>query len=368
MKEDIARHISLACSLLRIKGARLFGRGAGRLLFPVIWVTNRCNLRCIMCDQWKTAPEQKNLELSASQWCAFIDSLKKLGSAVLVITGGEPLLRSDTPDIIKYASARGIATHLCTNGSLLEERLIARLRESGLCSLSVSLDSDRADTHNLIRGTACFDRVVAGIRSLRALAPGIRTGVNCVINKHNYDHLVRLVDLAVSLGVQQLKFDLVHANLMHRNKDIRSFDAIAFKKDDLPALRAQVRRLKSALALTKLLTNSPAYLDHVGSSALSGVPRMACYAGYISCAVDPLGRVSACDQMPGALTITDVPMERIWFSREMAGQRRDVRRCAQRCWDSTHAELNIRCSLRYAAGSAGQWLREAGYYGNGRDR
>ncbi len=351
-----------AGAALRSKGARLSHCGAGRLLFPVVWITNRCNLRCVMCDQWKSSPEEARRELSAGQWCSFIDSLKKMRAKVLVITGGEPLLRGDTPDIIRYATDKQINTHLCTNGTLLDERAVVRLRDSGLGSLSVSLDSAEAQTHDLIRGSVCQEKVVEHIRLLRSIAPSVRVGINCVITRHNILGLSRLAGLAVSLGVHQIRFDLIHRNLKHRNRDVLSFDPIAFKESDVPFLRKQIGGLKDELSRTSLLTNSRVYLNKVALSAGGAGQRLRCYSGYVSCAVDPMGWVSACDHMSGARNITEMPMEEIWRSREFVAQRRAVRQCSQRCWDSFHAEMNIRFAMRYCFHTAAQAVRETGYY------
>lgn len=362
MSRSFLDAVLFANAAVHSKGARMLQCGTGRLLFPVVWITNRCNLRCVMCDQWKSSPEEQRRELSAGQWCSFIDSLKKMRAKVFVITGGEPLLRGDTPDIIRYASDKQINTHLCTNGTLLDERAVVRLRDSGLGSLSVSLDSAEAATHDIIRGSVCQELVVEHIRLLRSIAPSVRVGINCVITRRNILGLSRLAGLAVSLGVHQIRFDLIHRNLKHRNRDVRAFDPIAFKESDAPLLRTQIGALKDVLSRTSLLTNSGVYLNKVTLSAGGAGQRLRCYSGYASCAVDPMGWVSACDQMSGARNITDIPMEEIWRSREFSEQRRAVRQCAQRCWDSFHAEMNIRFSTRYCFHTAARAVRETRYY------
>jgi len=312
MATNFINALSFAGDALCSKAARVAGIGTGRLQFAVVWITNRCNLRCLMCDQWKSSPHEAQLELTTGQWCSFIDSLKRMHARILVITGGEPLLRDDTPEIIRYASDKGISTHLCTNGTLLDECLIRRMRDSGLDSLSVSLDSADAATHNLIRGSVCYGQVVENIRALRSLAPSIKVGINCVINRHNLFGLHRLADFAICLGVNQLKFDLVHRNLKHRHKAPESMKTIMFNKQDESDVRKQVRNLKAALSTNCLLSNSTVYLNNIPSS-ISGrgaCARLRCYCGYISCAVDSMGWVSACEHMTGTLNIADTPMEK----------------------------------------------------------
>jgi len=171
-------------------------------------------------------------------------------------------------------------------------------------------------------------------------------------------------DFAICLGVNQLKFDLVHRNLKHRHKAPESMKTIMFNKQDESDVRKQVRNLKAALSTNCLLSNSTVYLNNIPSS-ISGrgaCARLRCYCGYISCAVDSMGWVSACEHMTGTLNIADTPMEKIWQSKEFYAQRHAVRTCCQKCWDSSHAEINIRLALQHWLHIAGQAKREAGYY------
>jgi MoaA/NifB/PqqE/SkfB family radical SAM enzyme len=101
------------------------------------YVTERCNLRCKMCNIWK----RKSPEMSIGEMEQCAKVLKDLKAKNIVITGGEPLLRPDLPDIIRLFNDCGFSTRLQTNGTLLTEEKISALAEAGLKNMTISLDT-----------------------------------------------------------------------------------------------------------------------------------------------------------------------------------------------------------------------------------
>ncbi len=312
------------------------------VLFPVIWITNKCNLRCRMCDQWKTPAEMASRELSTQEWFSFIDSAKLMHAAVIVITGGEPLLRPDIFEIIKYMRHKGISAHLCSNGTLINESVVAKLKDSNLNSISISLDSACAEEHNYLRGFDCFETVVRNIQMLKRKNSELNIGINCLITKINFRGISGMVAFAEGLGVQQIKFDLIHTNLMHRNKPISSFDGLLFNNEDLLELKREINKIKNLIPRKTLLINSRTFLKGIVDN--DNNKKIKCHAGYISCAVDALGGVSPCDNFDRCISLREKPLEEIWHSYSFQELRKKVHNCNISCWDTTHAELNIRCS------------------------
>lgn len=345
------------------KACRASGRAPLAILFPVAWVTNRCNLQCKMCDQWKTPPDILAQELATKEWIGFVDSCARLHAAVVVITGGEPLLRSDIFEIIRRIRDRRMSSHLCSNGTLLDEKTVRALGESGLDSVSVSLDSYLPEVHNWMRGRDCFEAAVRGIGLLRKIAPRIRVGVNYVICKKNFQNLDRMLAFAEKLGVHQIKFDPVHTNLMHRKKPLVTFRELLFEPEDMPLLRAEVAKLMNAARHSQVLTNSRTFIRGIPALYLRDRhPALACYAGYISCAVDACGGVAPCDNFDPQETIREKPLEEIWRSASFEKMREAVVRCNCCCWDTTHAELNIRCRPAGLLKEFGQVFKEILFY------
>lgn len=332
------------------------------VLFPVIWITNKCNLKCKICDQWKINPELFLKELSTKEWFSFVDSAKRLNAIIIVITGGEPFLRPDLLEIVKYIKNKKIASHICTNGTFLDEVTVNKLKEIKPDSISVSLDSYSADIHNTIRGADCFEKVVKGIKLLKAYAPTIRIGINCVVSKKNFRDLYKMIPFAESLKIDQIKIDPIHTNLKHRNKSLASFNGFIFQEDDTQELQSEIDKYIRMALRSKLLTNSVTFLKGIGNLYKNRYLRLPCSAGYMSCAVDPLGRVSPCDDFEGKDSLRDKPLEEIWKSQSFNQLRQRVQNCAFKCWDSTHAEINIRCSPKIFFQELSQIFKELKYY------
>jgi AdoMet-dependent heme synthase len=359
----ILKQLSRLPLFMNLKRCRRLGAAPDSILFPVIWVTYRCNLDCRMCNQWKTGLDASAQELSTREWFSFIDSVKRMHAAVIVITGGEPLLREDIFEIIKHIRGNKVACHLCTNGTLLNEVNVRKLKDSGVNSVSVSLDSDLASIHDKMRRLDCFETVVNGIKLMRSLAPEIKIGINYVVTKINFRNLDRMLAFAQKLGVDQIKFDRVHTNLMHRGLPLADCAQLLFTDEDLVAFKEEVAKLIKAASKTRLLTNSRTFLEGMPVLSSAKACGLDCYAGYVSCAVDPYGRVSPCDNFDGQESVRrQKPLEEIWQSASFRNLRTKVQHCDNLCWDTTHTELNIRCSGKYCAKELRQIIKEIRYY------
>ena len=344
MKDEFLRQLKNILSFIDVKRSRQRKAPTNCILFPVIWVTNRCNLRCKMCDQWKTDPAILSQELTTREWFSFIDSASRMHAAVIIITGGEPLLRGDIFDILEYIRKKGIASHLCTNGTLLNEVTVNRLKDSKLSSISISLDSEFAEIHNEMREVDCFDTVVKGIKLLRRTMSKANIGINFLITKRNFRNIDGMVSFAENLGVNQIKFAPIHTNLQHRHKDFSNLGYFLFTQDDLSQLRHEIDKLISAASQTKLLTTSLSFMEGIPNLYDTQYVRLPCYAGYISCAVDALGWVSPCEDIDGDENLRNKSLEEIWKSSSFQQLREQAHNCTSKCWDTTHTELNIRCS------------------------
>ena len=329
--------------------------------FVFLWVTNQCNLQCKMCDQWKVEGSNSQ-ELTTKEWHTVIDSAAKMNTLSISITGGEPLLRPDIFQIIGRINKNKISCHLCTNGSLLDNKIVEKLKESPPHSISISLDSNEAEIHNEIRGKDCFNRVVNGIQLLKKHAPKIKIGINFLVNKKNFKNMDKMVLFAESLGVDRLNVQMIHTNLQHKNKSLESFKDLLFSKEDMPQLRLEIIKFREAISRTNLKTLSKTYIKGIPKVFNKNRGGFPCYAGYISCAIDPFGRVSPCEDIEGAESVRDRPLEHIWKSPSFQELRKKVHSCTGSCWDTTHTELNIRCSIIGLVQEFGEIIKDINYY------
>ncbi len=167
----------------------------------VTWeITTQCNLKCRHC---LSADMRKSLaaELDFEQCCAFIDELDRMEVFQINFGGGEPFLRKDLCDILDYAHSKGIVTCVSTNGTLLDENLIRRLRGMGLLRIQVSLDGATAATNDTIRGTGTYERILDGIALLSKQGVS-NLSINTVVTRVNFSEIEELCALARRYGVK----------------------------------------------------------------------------------------------------------------------------------------------------------------------
>ena len=115
-----------------------------------LFLTDNCNLKCVSCACWRKVTRG---ELSGDEWRNVIDQLADYGILKANFTGGEPLLRSDAPQLMAHAYQRGIRNlHLNTNAVLLDDRRRDAVLDAGVRSFNISVDGPRAEVHERVRG------------------------------------------------------------------------------------------------------------------------------------------------------------------------------------------------------------------------
>lgn len=164
-----------------------------------ISVTNRCNLRCQYCyaaAKRKTPGE----ELTTREIFDLIDKLDVLGCFNVQLTGGEPFLRPDFLKICEYASKKGMALYVISNGTLLKKSHIKALGKLNLKSFQISMDAASGKVYEELRGKDFIDRVMKTLRTIpRSLRK--KMAISCVIVRKNTGELEKLSKLAKKLGV-----------------------------------------------------------------------------------------------------------------------------------------------------------------------
>ena len=364
------RHIARnGYRLLDVIVSRQLRRPPRYLPVVALFVTYRCNLRCKMCGVCElNAPAGDSPELTLEECKSVVRSAAKLGTTMLVITGGEALLRPDVLfETIRHARRHGIAVHLCTNGVLLNPENVKRLADSGVNTVSISIESPDREIHDALRGAGSFDGAVRGVRLLREFAPSVQVGVNVVITARNFRGMAGMVAFAESLDAHQVKFAPIHTNLLHRRKDFQNGGELLFRPEDLEELNREVKSLAEVTMHSRLHTTSPMFLSKV-TCLYQNPPSFRCYAGYIACVITPSGEVSPCSDFDGIGSIRDMPLEDIWRSREFQALREKVCHCQTACWDTTNAEASIRLRPRSIVADIGQTWKDIAFYFRDNDR
>jgi len=171
-----------------------------RLIF---WeLTKGCNLRCIHCRA--TATELRSpSDLSTQTAREIIDQIAAVSTPILVLSGGEPLFRSDIFQLARYGTDKGLRVALATNGTLVTKHVARMIVDSGVRRVAISLDGADALTHDTFRGIpGAFDAAIAGFRNLKNL--GMSVQINTTIARHNAHQLPQVLELAKALGADAL--------------------------------------------------------------------------------------------------------------------------------------------------------------------
>jgi Fe-coproporphyrin III synthase len=187
----------------------------------VIWnLIRRCNLTCKHCYSI-SADKDFAGELSTEEAFAVMDDLRAFRVPVLILSGGEPLLRHDIYELGKRAKDMGFYVGLSTNGTLIDERNIGKIAEVGFDYVGISLDGIKGTHDTFRRKEGAFDASLHAVKLCRDV--GIKIGVRFTLTQDNAHDLPALLRLVVDEGID--KFYLSHLNYAGRGNKNRGHDA-----------------------------------------------------------------------------------------------------------------------------------------------
>lgn len=174
------------------------GEKANQLRLVAWEITRSCNLNCVHC---RAAAERGPYpgELSTERCRELLNEIREVGTPIVILTGGEPLLRNDVFELARYGTGLGLRMVMATNGTLLTPPVIGEIKDSGIKRVSISLDGPTAREHDAFRMVeGAFDAAIAGIRSLKE--HGVEFQINTTITRHNAHLAEEILQLAVDLG------------------------------------------------------------------------------------------------------------------------------------------------------------------------
>ena len=165
----------------------------------IAWeITRSCNLACVHCRASALCGPYPG-ELSTEKCLRLIDEIAEVGNPVIILTGGEPLLRADIYEIAAYGDSKGLRMVLATNGTFVTDAVAQKLITSGIQRVSVSIDGPDAASHDAFRCVpGAFDQALAGIEAMRRA--GLEFQINTTITQKNLAQIREIHDLAHRLG------------------------------------------------------------------------------------------------------------------------------------------------------------------------
>lgn len=303
---------------------------AGRLhSVPLITLhlTERCNSRCVSCDYWRHGREDMTLE-SISE---LLPSLRELGTRAILISGGEPLLHPQWPQIARLLREQGLRLWLLTSGLSLAKHAVQAVEL--FQSITVSLDGTDRRMYAAIRGLDAFDRICEGVRA--ATDAGGSLSVRVTVQRMNYSALPTFVTLAHELGAKQISFLAADVRNSHAFGRRVGFNAdLALQPTDLPKFGEILNRMEQEHArefLSGFIAENPAKLRRLleyyrALCGLGAFPPVHCNAPEFSAVIEASGRVNPCFFISGApATYASEKLATTLNSEGMTALRRTIR-------------------------------------------
>ncbi len=307
--------------------------------YIVSWnLTRRCNLLCPHC--YIDAVPDSAEELTTEEAMLVIDELTYLNhNLMLILTGGEPMLRRDIFEIVSYASESGFITVMGSNGTVLDRNGITALREAGLKGIGISIDSSRKEYHDAFRGLeGAWDASVEALR--HASEKGIETQIDTTLTDRNIDEIDSIVQLGVSLGVKAVNFFFLVCTGRAMETEISTENYEKALRKILKLYDSERRlmiRVRCAPHIYRMLYESDSGL-YKGSRG--------CLAGRHYMRIDPVGNVTPCPYMDLRLgSVKESSLIDIWEKSSELGLLR-LSKYGGRCGICEYREICGGCRAR----------------------
>jgi len=348
-------------------------RNVSPQLRMVAWeLTRSCNLSCAHCRSSSVKDAYED-ELSTDECLRLIDGIVEISKPVIILSGGEPLLRPDLFQIAAYAADKGLRVAMGTNGTLITVDIAARLKSVPISRVAVSIDFPSPELQDKFRGEAgAFQAALSGIARLREA--GIEIQINSTVTKLNMNYLNELLDLALREGAVAFHpFMLVPTG---RGKGLESVamspeeyeqtlnwvydrqiemgDRIFFKPTDAPHYQRVVRQKTRENRLQdSALSGEPA--KNAGGRPMDSMTR-GCLAGISFCFISHRGKVQGCGYLDvEAGNIRNNSFKQIWQQSPLFNELRDLSNIKGKCGDCEYKNICGGCRAR-AYESTGDYL------------
>ena len=267
-----------------------------------LYLTERCNSRCVSCDYWRHGRTDMTLE-AVTRW---LPDFEALGTRAILVSGGEPLLNPQWPQIARLLRSRGLRLLLLSSGLSLAKH--AAEAAAWFESVTVSMDGTNAETYAAIRGLDAFDTVCDGVRA--AVQQGMPVDLRVTVQRANYLELPRFVTLGRDLGASRVSFlaaDVRNPHAFGRNVPDGFADDIGLRADDLPALGRVLDTMAQTHATdfqSGFIAESPQKLRRIHQyfAALredGEFPEVRCNAPEFSAVIEADGALRPCFFIPG---------------------------------------------------------------------
>lgn len=312
--------------------------------FMIVWdFTSACNLKCVHC--YERADKPMPDELKTEEAFELIDHLVDAGVVILAFSGGEPLLRKDFFEVLRYANKNGLYTSLATNGTLITSRVAKKLKKRGINYVEISLHGVDAKTHDDFTGVpGAFEKTIQGIKN--CVKEGLYTCIATTVTKTNINQIPKIYKLACCLGVR--KFVVFNFIPTGRGKNIVDQDITPEQREKLSKFLFSklidskgVEAYFTAPQFARVALEEghciPATHFYPGKELQGKLESIAefiggCGAGRLYCSIEPNGDVQPCVFMPIKVgNIKEFSLKEIWHGSDALKDLRDRSKLKGNC-------------------------------------
>ncbi len=333
----------------------------------IAWeITRRCNLKCVHCRSSSEMEIQGHPDFSTEDAYRILDDISSYAKPVVVLSGGEPLLRKDVFKIAGYGTEKGLRMCLATNGTLVTDEICGKIKESGIRIVSLSLDGSTEEVHDNFRNEKGAFRGIINAASLFKKY-GIEFIINSSFTKRNQEEIPKVYKLAKELGATAwYMFMIVPTG---RGEEIMSELISKEDYEDILDWHYQMEKDESDMLVRP--TCAPHYYRVVLQKSkeegakfqrrtlkFSTGGAKGCLAGQLICLIDVDGNVLPCSYFPkSAGNVRKQSFKDIWENSELFKDMRDFKKYKGRCGSCEYVNVCGGCRAR-AYSKYGDYLEE----------
>lgn len=330
----------------------------------VAWeVTRNCNLNCVHCRAAASRGPYEG-ELDTAKCLRILDQIIEVGKPIVILTGGEPLLRPDVFELARYGTDKGLRMVMATNGTLMTKDVTDKMKASGIQRVSISLDGADADQHDRFRKVkGAFDEALRGIEILKR--EGIEFQINTTITRHNVEQAEAILRLSVRLGAAAHHIFLLVPTGRAKDMTDQEIDAQEYER-----LLHWFYDMRSEVPIHLKATCAPHYYRVLRQEAhkrgervdyatygLDAVTR-GCLGGTSFCFISHVGIVQPCGYLElDCGDLKNATFRDVWEGSAIFGKLRDFSAYKGKCGRCEYLKFCGGCRAR-AYESTGDFLEE----------
>ncbi len=329
-------------------------------------ITRRCNLHCVHCRSSSELTAKEHPDFPTSEAFRILDDIASFSKPVIVLSGGEPLMRRDVFEIARHGAEKGLRMCLATNGTFVTPKVCSRIKDSGICIVSLSMDGATAEVHdNFRQQPGAFKSMVNAARLFRE--NGIPFLINSSFTRRNQKDIPSVYRFAKELGATAWYMFMI----VPTGRGGKIMDELISAEDYESILKWHYEMEKGEKELLVRPTCAPHYyrirLQMAKKEGITLRPRSlkfstggskGCLAGQLIAFINVDGDVLPCSYFPlSAGNIHEHRFREIWMESPLFKELRDFSCYKGRCGSCEYIQVCGGCRAR-AYAVYGDYLAE----------